>query len=153
MIETCTSNYYTKGKAVENCLSSSVKQPNTLNLTTLRPSSHSLRTQSEDGTVREGHPQAFTTLAKVFKDLGDISGKTFQICEEAKSHVTAAGFTNIQETRIKIPIGPWSKDEKMESRVSGGCVGGACAAGIDFCVGGKSPVCYLCEFVDYGRKC
>lgn len=64
--------------------------------------------------MREGHPQAFTTWAKVFKDLGDISGKTFQICDEAKSHVTAAGFTNIQETRIKIPIGPWSKDEKMK---------------------------------------
>jgi len=74
----------------------------------------SSKTQSEDGTVREGNPQAFTTWAKVFKDLGDITGKTFQICEEAKSHVIAAGFTNVQETRIKIPIGPWSKDEKKK---------------------------------------
>lgn len=52
--------------------------------------------------------------AQVFKDIGKIIGRPFDIEETASALIKDTGFINIQERRLKIPIGTWPKDKTLK---------------------------------------
>lgn len=52
---------------------------------------------------------------KIFKTLGDKSGNTFATCEIARDAIEEAGFSNVKELRLKLPIGTWAKDIKLKN--------------------------------------
>lgn len=56
----------------------------------------------------------FTTWSNIFEELGTKIGKTFQIVDQSRDRIEAAGFENVHETRLKLPIGTWSKDKKLK---------------------------------------
>ncbi|KMU84446.1 UMTA [Coccidioides immitis H538.4] len=46
---------------------------------------------------------------------GEISGKTFQVADQACGHLLNAGFVNIIEKKHKVPVGTWSEDPRMRA--------------------------------------
>jgi len=52
---------------------------------------------------------------EVFKQVGAKTGKTFGICETMPDVFRDAGYVNIRERRIKVPIGTWPKDPTLKS--------------------------------------
>ncbi|KAJ3522181.1 hypothetical protein NM208_g12970 [Fusarium decemcellulare] len=68
--------------------------------------------RSEDGTIRPDSPMV--TWVEVFKKMGEELGKTFFACEMACDAMKAAGFVNVSERRIKMPIGMWPKDKHLK---------------------------------------
>ena len=73
----------------------------------------SVVSKSDDGTIGPDSP--FLTWVEVFRKLGDAIGKTFFAGEVAKESIEkAGGFINIEERRIKLPIGTWPKDPKLK---------------------------------------
>ncbi|KAF4467052.1 phosphoethanolamine n-methyltransferase 3 [Fusarium albosuccineum] len=68
--------------------------------------------RSEDGTIRPDSPMV--TWVEVFKKMGEELGKTFFACEIACDAMKEAGFANVSERRIKMPIGMWPKDKHLK---------------------------------------
>lgn len=67
---------------------------------------------SDDGTLPED-----SALAKwwdIFMAIGEKTGSTFAASEVARESIEAAGFTNVQEHKIKVPVGPWPKDKTLK---------------------------------------
>lgn len=58
----------------------------------------------------------FHTWANCFYEAGDKMGRTFKICldGESKKHMQEAGFVDIQETKLKLPVNSWAKDQKLK---------------------------------------
>jgi len=50
----------------------------------------------------------------IFEQLGTATGKTFGICETGRELFREAGFANINERTLKIPIGTWPKDPLLK---------------------------------------
>lgn len=46
--------------------------------------------------------------------IGNTSGKTFEIAENMAGHIRDAGFVDVFEKRYKWPVGPWSSDPRMK---------------------------------------
>lgn len=72
----------------------------------------SIEFRSDDGTVMDDHVLA--VWSKTFIEAGERLGKTFRIADLAKGYMQEAGFQNVTEERFKLPIGPWSKDERLK---------------------------------------
>lgn len=72
----------------------------------------SVSTKSDDGTVTPEMP--FSVWEKVFAIAGEHTGKTFFACELAPSAMREAGLVNVQEIRLKVPVGRWPRDEMMK---------------------------------------
>ncbi|KAH7327779.1 S-adenosyl-L-methionine-dependent methyltransferase [Stachybotrys elegans] len=58
----------------------------------------------------------FYTWANTFYAAGEKMGRPFTICldGESRKHMEEAGFANIQETRLKLPVGGWPKDPTLK---------------------------------------
>ncbi|KAI5456603.1 S-adenosyl-L-methionine-dependent methyltransferase [Mariannaea sp. PMI_226] len=69
-------------------------------------------TKSDDGTIKQG--SALVTWVELFTKIGAALGKTFFACEEASAAIQHAGFVNIHERRVKLPIGTWPKDQHLK---------------------------------------
>ncbi|RDW59923.1 hypothetical protein BP6252_13010 [Coleophoma cylindrospora] len=67
---------------------------------------------SDDNTVPEEHP--FWRWTKVFLQFGELSGKSFIQARDAKKMITAAGFENVDEEILKMPIRAWSTDPHLK---------------------------------------
>jgi len=50
----------------------------------------------------------------VFKQIGEAIGRPFDIAETAGDLIREAGFVNVHEWRLKIPIGTWPKDKELK---------------------------------------
>ncbi|KAF2195905.1 S-adenosyl-L-methionine-dependent methyltransferase [Zopfia rhizophila CBS 207.26] len=68
--------------------------------------------KSDDGTVIEG--SIFDQWGKISIDLGEAFGKSLRTVDESKDGIKAAGFVNVVEHRWKLPIGGWSKNDKLK---------------------------------------
>lgn len=69
--------------------------------------------RSEDGSIPDG--SAIQRWTGIFDDIGDKLGITFRAAESAYPAITEAGFINITERIIKVPLGPWPKDKRLKS--------------------------------------
>jgi len=47
--------------------------------------------------------------------VGSKIGVTFQAAEESYDAVTAAGFVNVEQRILKVPLGPWAKDKQYKN--------------------------------------
>ncbi|CAI4216027.1 unnamed protein product [Parascedosporium putredinis] len=70
--------------------------------------------RSDDGTVHD--KTAMGQFGKFFVEGGKIMGRSMTVVEDCtqRAALEAAGFTDIQETQLKTPIGKWPKDPKMK---------------------------------------
>lgn len=66
---------------------------------------HSVVPISDDDTVNER--SFFTLWGKTVVELGEKSGKTFEIWKESKARLEYAGFEDVVETRYKWPMNGW----------------------------------------------
>ncbi|KAB5514954.1 hypothetical protein GE09DRAFT_980419 [Coniochaeta sp. 2T2.1] len=66
---------------------------------------------SDDGTLAPD--SALASWWPLFKRIGEKTGQTFAATELAFESITAGGFTNIEEVKFKVPIGPWVLDKKL----------------------------------------
>ena len=64
---------------------------------------------SDDGTVHDDHVMA--QWSKLFKDVGDNVGKTFNIPDQMYGLIHDAGFEDLQQVWYKVPVGGWTKDQ------------------------------------------
>ena len=51
---------------------------------------------------------------KLFREVGDKSGMTFEPAQRLKEWMEQAGFVNVQQKIIQVPVGQWPKDEKRK---------------------------------------
>ncbi|KAF2651876.1 S-adenosyl-L-methionine-dependent methyltransferase [Lophiostoma macrostomum CBS 122681] len=68
--------------------------------------------KSDDGTVAPGH--IFEQWGQISLELGDRFGKSLRTVDESKKGIEDAGFVNVVEHRWKLPIGGWTKDQKLK---------------------------------------
>ncbi|KEZ39563.1 hypothetical protein SAPIO_CDS9465 [Scedosporium apiospermum] len=66
--------------------------------------------RSDDGTLGPAMAQWWG----IFDKIGKATGKTFGIAETLPDVLKEAGYTNIVERRIKIPIGTWPKNPDLK---------------------------------------
>lgn len=50
---------------------------------------------------------------QLFKEAGQINGQTFEISELMKDKIMNAGYVNVVEKVVKVPIGGWAADRKL----------------------------------------
>ncbi|KAH6715690.1 S-adenosyl-L-methionine-dependent methyltransferase [Leptodontidium sp. MPI-SDFR-AT-0119] len=74
-----------------------------------------IRVVSDNGIVGPGHPMYEWSMRSI--DAGEKMGRTFDIATKSKALIEAAGYVDVVETIIKIPVGTWMKDK--ESKVLG----------------------------------
>ncbi|KAF4955906.1 hypothetical protein FSARC_11721 [Fusarium sarcochroum] len=68
--------------------------------------------KSDDGSLKSDSPAK--KWVDVFKKIGEAIGKDFFTGHQAADFQREAGFENVYEKRLKVPIGPWPKDKKLK---------------------------------------
>lgn len=68
--------------------------------------------KSDDGTLREDSP--LITWVEVFKQIGEKTGKPFFWNDKVTQSVKDAGFINVEDRVVKVPIGTWPKDKQLK---------------------------------------
>jgi len=68
--------------------------------------------ESDDGTVKPD--SAARQWYSIFATLGEKTGKSFMTSEEAPAAIREAGFDNIEEHNVKLPIGTWPRDPVLK---------------------------------------
>ena len=66
--------------------------------------------------VKLPEDHVFNTWAQSFYIAGEKMGRPFTICLEGemKRHMEAAGFTDIAETKLKLPVNNWPRDPRLK---------------------------------------
>ncbi|KAK3356515.1 S-adenosyl-L-methionine-dependent methyltransferase [Lasiosphaeria hispida] len=72
--------------------------------------------ESDDGTVLES--SALGQWGKIFIEGGHKLGVSFEVVQDnlQRKAMEAAGFVDIQEKKIKMPIGSWPKDKEIKEQ-------------------------------------
>jgi len=68
--------------------------------------------KSDDDTLAPDSP--LRTWVDVFVKIGRATGKTFFWGHRAAESVRDAGFVEVTERRVKVPIGTWPKDKELK---------------------------------------
>ncbi|KAJ4262867.1 hypothetical protein NW762_006480 [Fusarium torreyae] len=68
--------------------------------------------KSDDGSLKPDSPAK--RWVDVFEKIGEATGKDFFTGHKAADFQRKAGFTNVYEKKLKVPIGPWPKDKKLK---------------------------------------
>lgn len=68
--------------------------------------------KSDDGTVGPDH--ILKRWSRTFQEAGEQFGRTFKIAERAKQYFIDTGFSEIRESRFKLPVGGWSSEPKLK---------------------------------------
>ena len=53
-------------------------------------------------------------LNDICHEMARVSGRDFQISSKMKHLIEAAGFVDVQEQKVKMPLGPWASDPKLK---------------------------------------
>ncbi|KAF5004713.1 hypothetical protein FDECE_8824 [Fusarium decemcellulare] len=69
--------------------------------------------KSDDGTLRPDSP--LRKWVDIFIEIGKITGKTFFWGDKAGESIRKAGYINVSERTVKVPIGTWPKDKRLKS--------------------------------------
>lgn len=89
-------------------------------LTCLKPggylevSNASVWFESDDNSIPADEKHIIRQWGRLFRDVGDIMGKTTTISENQKDVMVGAGFEAVEETRFKLVVGPWPKDPALK---------------------------------------
>lgn len=72
-----------------------------------------IKPRSDDGTLpADSVLFRWNTIAR---DWTRATGKTFFVANEVKQQLTDAGFVDVVEQIFKLPLGPWSSDERYKN--------------------------------------
>lgn len=66
----------------------------------------------DDSLPREG---ALEKWAGYYDQVGEKLGINFRAAEVSCQSIKDAGFTNITERIIKVPVGTWAKDKRLKA--------------------------------------
>lgn len=66
----------------------------------------------DDDSIPRG--SMWETQGALAIECGELSGKTMMIQPQMKDLITAAGFVDVVEHKIKWPLGPWSTDSRLK---------------------------------------
>ncbi len=72
----------------------------------------SIQFKSDDPPLPEDHIMA--RWSKVFLEAGERLGKTFRIANMSKDLMIKAGFEDVVEKTMKLPLGDFMDDPKMK---------------------------------------
>ena len=67
---------------------------------------------SDDGTLTPEHD--LSKWNELFNASMESINRTARPCAMLRSHAEAAGFINIREVKLKVPLGPWPKDPELK---------------------------------------
>ncbi|KAL6352063.1 hypothetical protein LRP88_14876 [Fusarium phalaenopsidis] len=70
-------------------------------------------TKSDDGSLKDNSP--LKKWVQVFEKIGALTGKGFFYGHKAANFQREAGFENLVERRLKMPLGPWPKDKRLKT--------------------------------------
>ncbi|KAI8650706.1 hypothetical protein NCS57_01405100 [Fusarium keratoplasticum] len=70
-------------------------------------------TKSDDGSLKDNSP--LKKWVEVFEKIGALTGKGFFYGHKAADFQREAGFENLVERRLKMPLGPWPKDKRLKT--------------------------------------
>lgn len=68
---------------------------------------------SDDGTIPPG--SVFERWTDIWGQVGDRLGITFRTAEVSRAAIEEAGFVDVTERVIKVPLGTWPKDRKLKA--------------------------------------
>ncbi|KAG5300427.1 SAM dependent methyltransferase [Histoplasma ohiense] len=89
-------------------------------LTCLKPggylevSNASVWLESDDGSIPADAKHPLRQWGRLFRECGEIMGKTTSISENQRDVMIDAGFEAVEETRFKLVVGPWPKDPVLK---------------------------------------
>jgi hypothetical protein len=67
---------------------------------------------SDDGTLEEGSP--IQAWGKNFFEASEKFGTSTTAAKDLKSMMEKAGFVDVEEHILKLPVGPWPKDRRLK---------------------------------------
>ncbi|PGH28423.1 hypothetical protein GX50_08839 [[Emmonsia] crescens] len=70
--------------------------------------------QTDDGSIPEDEKHAMNIWMREFRAVGERLGKTTTIIETQREEMEKAGFVDVTETKLKMPLGPWPKDKALK---------------------------------------
>ncbi|OCT50058.1 putative SAM dependent methyltransferase [Cladophialophora carrionii] len=53
-------------------------------------------------------------LSRIAEDMAKATGRDFKISTKMKHLIEEAGFVDVQEQKVKMPLGPWASDPKLK---------------------------------------
>ncbi|KAF2167748.1 hypothetical protein M409DRAFT_65855 [Zasmidium cellare ATCC 36951] len=73
---------------------------------------YSVDWRTDDDSIPAGH--IFREASANYIAAGEKMGRTFRIWEMQKELIDAAGFVRTEESKFKMPLGPWAADRKLK---------------------------------------
>lgn len=73
----------------------------------------SLVTKSDDDSIP--HDGAIAKWTSLYDQVGEKLGTTFRAAEASRPAIEAAGFQNITDRTVKVPVGPWAKNKRLKT--------------------------------------
>ncbi|EGC49865.1 conserved hypothetical protein [Histoplasma capsulatum var. duboisii H88] len=70
--------------------------------------------ESDDNTIPADEKHALNIWRREFREVGERLGKTTTIMERQREEMEKAGFVDVTETRLKMPLGSWPKDKALK---------------------------------------
>jgi hypothetical protein len=70
-----------------------------------------------DATTDEENEPPDTEIRKlsdIAEDMARASGRDFKISYKMKHLIEEAGFVDVQEQKVNLPLGPWASDPKLK---------------------------------------
>ncbi|EER37967.1 conserved hypothetical protein [Histoplasma capsulatum H143] len=80
----------------------------------LEVSNASVWLESDDGSIPADAKHPLRQWGRLFRECGEIMGKTTSISENQRDVMIDAGFEAVEETRFKLVVGPWPKDPVLK---------------------------------------
>ncbi|CAI4213998.1 unnamed protein product [Parascedosporium putredinis] len=89
-----------------------------------RARTHQARRLDRASRILQRHPlrrqhhapgSAIERWTDLWLQVGSKIGVTFQAAEESYDAITAAGFVNVEQRILKVPLGPWAKDKQYKN--------------------------------------
>ncbi|PGG99426.1 hypothetical protein AJ79_08542 [Helicocarpus griseus UAMH5409] len=70
--------------------------------------------QADDGSIPDDKGHAYNIWSREFRGVGERLGKTTTIIETQKEEMEKAGFVDVTEKKLKMPLGPWARDRNLK---------------------------------------
>ena len=68
--------------------------------------------RTDDGT--DISDSVVKQVANISVPMGEASGRDFHVSMSMKSMIEQAGFVDVHEQTLKLPLGPWASDQKYK---------------------------------------
>ncbi|PGH07447.1 hypothetical protein GX51_01748 [Blastomyces parvus] len=70
--------------------------------------------ECDDNSIPSDEKHAMNIWYREFREVGERLGKTTTIIERQREEMEKAGFVDVTEVKLKMPLGPWPKDKMLK---------------------------------------